>query len=81
MNLEICPKYRKCPIFLGKPGSSAQGTYKNMYCTAGTDKFTTCKRYIVSEKTKVAVPHDIMPNSFFSVEEILEIMREDGLID
>lgn len=81
MTLNICPKYQKCPIFQGTTGSKAEGVYRTMFCTAGRDKYTTCKRFIVSEKTKKPIPPDIMPNSFYSVEEIIEIMRDEGLLD
>ncbi len=78
--MTICPKYKTCAIFNGKAGIEAENIYKKSYCDAGEEKYSICKRFIVSEKTKTAPPIDIMPNSFYSVDEIIEIMREDGLI-
>lgn len=81
MTINICPKYKKCDIFQGVSGSKVQGVYKNMYCNAGKNMFETCKRYLVSEKVKVGPPADILPNSFHTVDEIIEIMKAEGLLD
>lgn len=74
MDNTVCPKYQKCPIFTGESfmleGSSQ--VYKDLYCMAGADKFQTCKRYIVSEKTGMPVPKSIMPNTELSIEEIIK---------
>jgi hypothetical protein len=78
---KICPKYIKCPIFLGTANSGADEIYKQLFCSAGEEKFKTCKRYLVSEATKKPVPLDVMPNSFMTVNEIIQSMQENGLLD
>lgn len=78
---KICPKYSKCPIFQGTAKSGADDIYKHLFCSAGEEKFKTCKRYLVSEATKKPVPLNVMPNSFLSVNEIIQSMQEDGLDD
>jgi len=79
MDNTICPKYEKCPIFTGESfmleGSSE--VYKDLYCMAGQEKFKTCKRYIVSEKTGLPVPNNIMPNTELSIEEIINKMKNN----
>ena len=75
----ICPKYTGCPIFTEKaPVEERYLTfYKNLYCKAGRKGFTRCKRYIVSEKAGKAAPAYIMPNSFYTIEEIIQIIEEE----
>ena len=79
MDNTVCPKYEKCPIFTGESfmleGSSQ--VYKDLFCMAGPDKFQTCKRYIVSEKTGMPVPKSIMPNTELSIEEIIKKTKEN----
>jgi len=77
MENNICPKYEKCPIFSGesfKRKTSSQ-VYQSLYCKAGKEKYTTCKRYIIAEKTGRPVPPNIMPNAQKSVEEIIAAMK------
>ncbi len=77
----ICPKYTGCPIFQKQVLDEQHSElYRRLYCTAGYEKFTQCKRYIVSEKTKVPPPPDVLPNSILSVEEIITDMKLQGLI-
>ena len=79
--ITVCPKYLNCIIFNAKVIDEHHAKlYKNLYCSAGRDKYSRCKRYITSEKTGVAPPDYIMPNSILSVEEILEDMKQQGLI-
>lgn len=75
--LKICPKYARCPIFLGGSTATPQSeeVYRSLFCNSGAEKYETCKRYIVSNKTGKSVPLNIMPNSFLSVEEIIEKMK------
>ena len=77
MNNIICPKYKKCPIFQGgsKATPVSENVYRQLYCKAGEEKFTTCKRYLVSEATNKPVPLNIMPNSFLTVSEIIDMMN------
>ncbi len=76
----ICPRTSTCPLFndnLLKRKESAE-TYKALYCRSDV-KYKDCKRYIVVEKVG-AVADFVMPNSSYSVEEIIERMKSEGLI-
>ncbi len=77
MENKICPKYEKCPIFSGEAfkRQTSKDVYQALYCKAGAEKFKSCKRYIVSEKTGKPVPPTIMPNAQKSVEEIIEAIK------
>ncbi|MGE0079119.1 MAG: hypothetical protein AB7S48_14775 [Bacteroidales bacterium] len=68
-----CPKLEKCPIYIKNVfiNPKAGETYRNIFCTAGHEKYTTCKRYIVSEKTGKPVPENIMPNTILTIDEII----------
>lgn len=77
---EICPKTPKCPLFndnLLQRKESAE-TYKNLYCRSNS-KYMECKRYIVSEKVGRCADF-IMPNSSYTVEELIERMKKEGLL-
>lgn len=76
MNQNRCPKLEKCPIFKkGLLYSEATGqTYKNLYCL-NSERFKDCKRFIISEKTGLAVPDNILPNSSLSINEIIEKIK------
>lgn len=68
-----CPKLEKCPIYIKNVflNPNAGETYRKIYCTAGFAKYSTCKRFIVSEKTGKPIPETIMPNSSLTVDEII----------
>ena len=77
---DICPRTGTCPLFndnLLKRKESAE-TYKALYCRSD-EKYKACKRYIVVEKVG-AVGDFVMPNSTYTVEEIIERMHSEGLI-
>jgi hypothetical protein len=78
MSEQTCPKYEKCPIFTGESfvmeGSSQ--IYKELYCLAGPERYQTCKRFIVSEKTGLPVPRNIMPNTELTIEEIIKKVKK-----
>jgi hypothetical protein len=79
--MEGCPKTPKCPLFndgLLKRQESAE-TYKNMYCRS-EQRYRECKRFIISEKTGVCPPF-ILPNSSYSIEEIMDRMKKEGMIN
>ncbi len=81
--VQICPKFEKCPLYNEKMKLFSQEVleiYKRNYCLAGEENFSKCKRYIVAQITKVSPPVDILPNSLFSIEEIIEKMKSQGLI-
>lgn len=75
-----CPYLKTCPLFNGKllKRESSARTYKNLYCNS-TGRYKECKRYIVAQKAGKSADF-VMPNSSYTVEEIIEKMRKDGLI-
>lgn len=76
-----CPKTPKCPIFNGVlKGTQYTETYKNLYCLAGADGRSKCRRFQVAEQCGMCPP-DILPNSIKSVEEIIESMKKAGLLN
>jgi hypothetical protein len=80
METNVCPKTPKCPIFSGiLKGTEFTETYKKLYCEAGEEGRKKCRRFQVAEKVGVCPP-DILPNSSKSVDEIIEKMRQQGLI-
>lgn len=77
MNNISCSKLGKCPLFnnhLLKRQESAE-TYKKLYCL-NADRFRSCKRYIISDKVGLCAPY-VLPNSFDTVEYLLEKMKKD----
>ncbi|MBN2776714.1 MAG: hypothetical protein JXR36_03685 [Bacteroidales bacterium] len=78
-----CPKFTKCPIFQGGSSATPQSeeVYRQLFCNAGPDKYKSCKRFMVSEATGKPVPRNIMPNSFLSVDDIVNVMKLNGLLD
>lgn len=79
MDNNLCPKYEKCPLFNGKLLSrkGAEESYKNLFCKAGESKYSTCKRYMVSEKVGKCADW-ILPNCSLSLDEIMVKMKERG---
>lgn len=72
INDSICPRVEKCPIFINNVfHSEIMGkTYKSLYCMAGKERYTSCKRHLAAEKFGKPVPAGILPNSFLSLDEI-----------
>lgn len=68
-----CPKVEKCPIFINNvlTVENAEVAYRKLYCEAGQAKYSSCKRFIVSNKAG-SCPPDVMPNCSKTIEEILE---------
>ncbi len=79
MEKGLCPKVAKCPLFNGTllKISGADESYKNLYCRAGESKWSTCKRYLTSEKVGKC-PDWVLPNSSLSIEQIVQKMKEKG---
>ncbi len=76
--VEICPKFEKCPIYNREVSLLSERTleiYRRNYCMAGRENYTKCKRYIVAEKIGKAAPVNILPNSTYTVEEIIEMIQ------
>jgi hypothetical protein len=80
--MKICPKYKSCIIFQGESAASenSEEIFRNLFCKAGAEKYTKCLRYIVSEKVGIAPPSSIYPNSQLSPEEVVDLMKEMGLL-
>ena len=73
---KLCPKYEKCPIYIKNvfKNETAGETYRILYCSAGEAKYSTCKRFIVSNIVGRPAPENIMPNSSLTVEQIIAKM-------
>ena len=71
-----CPKFANCPIYQKNvfKNEKAGETYRILYCTAGEQKYTTCMRYMVSERAGRPAPDNIMPNSSLTVDQIISKM-------
>jgi hypothetical protein len=67
----FCPKKNGCPLFNDRIfiRKSYGEVYKKLYCTAGKERWTQCRRYQVIEKLGQCADF-IMPNSRASFEEI-----------
>ena len=76
MNNKHCPKIKECPIFQKKVLFSERlgETYRNLFCNV-PEYYSSCKRYIVSEKTGLKIPENIMPNSKLSIDEIINRIK------
>ncbi len=72
----ICKNFEKCPIYSGVlvGKETTAKNYKKVYCEAGTEGWSQCKRYLVKEKIGKCPP-DLLPNSFKSVEDIISSMN------
>ena len=81
MTVEPCTKVAKCPLFNGTllKRSSSEEVYKHLFCNAGKEKWTTCKRYQTSEKVGKSADW-ILPNSTLTVDQIVQKMKEILLI-
>lgn len=79
MNDSNCPKVQDCPLFNGQllKRKGSEDSYKNLFCKAGKEKWASCKRYQISEKTGKCADW-ILPNCSMSVDEIVERMKAKG---
>ncbi len=69
---EVCPKVAKCPIFQAGTLLNEQTgeTYKAVYCQS--ERHKQCKRYLASKKCNCAIPVQVLPNAYISVDEIVK---------
>jgi hypothetical protein len=80
MEPKVCPKTEKCPIFNSiLRGTEFTETYKKIYCEAGEEGRSKCRRYQVAQAVSVCPPN-ILPNSSKTVNEIIQSMKEQGII-
>ncbi len=67
----LCPNYEICPIFngilTGKEMTSQ--AYKKLFCEAGDEKWSTCKRYMTKNEFGFCPP-DLLPNTTYTIEQI-----------
>ena len=80
MEPQVCPKTPKCPIFNGiLKGTEYTETYKKLYCEAGEQGRSKCRRFQVATAVGVCPPN-VLPNSSKTVEEIVQSMKDQGII-
>ncbi len=77
MDSDFCPKVEKCPIFVNNVLTiqNASVAYKTLYCQAGKARYTSCKRFQISNIAG-SCPQNVMPNSAKSIEQILAEMQK-----
>ncbi|WP_088655338.1 hypothetical protein [Geofilum rhodophaeum] len=66
-----CPNHEKCPIFNGVLAGKeiTAKSYRRLYCEAGYEKYSACKRYMAKEYYGCC-PGELLPNSTLSLQEI-----------
>ena len=66
-----CPSSAQCPIFNGilSGKTLASQSYRDLFCEAGEDKWSSCKRF-QTKKQYGKCPPDLLPNSFDTIEQI-----------
>lgn len=80
MEPQVCPKTPGCPIFNGiLKGTEFTEVYKKQYCEAGEAGRKRCRRFQVAAITGKCPPN-ILPNATKSVEDIIEDMKQKGLV-
>ena len=74
---KICEKSIKCPIYTGVLASNEVliQSFKHLYCERGVAGREKCKRYQVAIRAG-SCPHNILPNSKMSVENIIKGMEQ-----
>lgn len=74
-----CPKVEKCPLFTGHllKRKGSEDSYKNLFCTAGQEKWSACMRYQTSEKVGKC-PDWVLPNCSMTLDEIIAKMKSKG---
>lgn len=66
-----CPGVQQCPIFSGvlKDKSMTAKSYQRLFCSAGEERWITCKRFMTKQRFGKC-PSDLLPNSSLSIEQI-----------
>jgi hypothetical protein len=79
MEEQFCPKIQTCPLFNGVllKRSGSEESYKNLYCKAGKQKWSSCKRYLTAQNVGKCADW-ILPNCSLSVDEIIVKMKDKG---
>jgi hypothetical protein len=78
LETDYCPNYKTCQIILidgfasNPPGKDF---YERTYCIAGEEYWSFCKRYLTKHTLNLC-PDFLMPDSSFSLDEILDKLEE-----
>lgn len=77
---DFCPKIAKCPLFNGflLKRAESEEVYKNLFCR-DTNRYKDCKRYMVAETVGKCADF-VMPNSSLTIDQIIERMKNEGLL-
>lgn len=73
-----CPNMLSCKLVLDTgfiADTSLRERYIKLYCTKGGLRYSTCKRFITKEKIHFC-PDFVMPDTIFTVDEIIERFEE-----
>ena len=79
MDSKICANYETCRLVVGKDyeiDESEKKQFIENYCTAGVNKWTSCKRYITKSELNFC-PDFVKPDTTLSPKEIIEKFDED----
>jgi uncharacterized cysteine cluster protein YcgN (CxxCxxCC family) len=70
---EFCPICEHCSVYQNKvTHNEIIGlTYRILYCQQANKKYKICKRYQTYIKTGKLAPYNILPNSSFSIDQIV----------
>ena len=79
----ICPKQKVCNLFNDKiqtfKSQKSLEIYKKLYCNAKDEYWKDCKRFMIYQKTGKCADF-IMPNSSYTIEQIIERMKNNGIL-
>ena len=82
-NANICPRQAVCSLFNDKittfKSKMSLEIYKKLYCNARDEYWKECKRLTIINKTGKCADF-VMPNSSLTIEQIIEKMKEKGII-
>jgi len=72
-NNEYCPLLEDCTIYLNKVVHNEMVglTYGSLYCRQGNKKYKSCKRYQACIKLGKQVHRMVLPNSPYTIDEIV----------
>ena len=76
-NNEYCPVRQYCSVYQNKVTSNIiiGLTYRILYCQQVNKKYKICKRYQAYTKIGKLAPNHILPNSSYTVDEIINCIR------
>jgi len=76
-NNEYCPIRQYCSVYQNKvTHNEIIGlTYRILYCQQVNKKYKICKRYQTYIKIGKLAPYNVLPNSTYSLDEIISCIR------